>query len=68
MSNFDTHELEVLNAFEGGRRKPIATKRELDRLKAAAKEIATNDRQVKIHLPFLYLCDMKIKTMHIKLP
>ena len=39
MSNLDPYELEVLSAFEGGRLKSVATKREIDKLKAAAKAL-----------------------------
>ena len=37
MSKLDAYELEVLKAFEKGKLKSVATKSELEKLKAAAK-------------------------------
>ena len=62
------YELEVLNAFEGGRLKSVATKREIDKLKAAAKATATKDRRVNIRLSSFDLSDIQVKAMEEGLP
>ena len=68
MSNLDPYELEVLSAFEGGRLKSVATKREIDKLKAAAKATATKDRRVNIRLSSFDLSDIQVKAMEEGVP
>jgi hypothetical protein len=46
MSKLDAYELEVLRAFEQGRLKSVATRSELEKLKAAARATAINRREV----------------------
>ncbi len=47
----DDEELDVLNTFEKGRLKSVATKTELAKFKAVARATALKDRRVSIHLP-----------------
>lgn len=68
MSNLDPYELEVLSAFEGGRLKSVATKREIDKLRAAAKATATKDRRVNIRLSSFDLSDIQVKAMEEGVP
>ena len=46
----DTYETDVLTAFEAGEFASVATKEELDALRAAARATGTKDRRVNIRL------------------
>jgi hypothetical protein len=48
MPKIDTYEQEVIDAFEKGKLKSVATKAELARLKAAAHARGIKDRRVNI--------------------
>lgn len=48
MRNIDGHELELLNAYEKGKLKSVATKGELSKFKAAARATAVKDRRVNM--------------------
>ena len=60
MSKIDNYELEVLDAFEKGKLKSVATKDELARLKAAARATAIKDRRVNIRLSSGDLRDIQV--------
>lgn len=47
MKRTDPFELEVVDAYESGKLKSIATRRELDRLRAAARATATKRRATR---------------------
>ena len=70
MSKLDTYELKVLKAFEREELKSVATKSELEKLKAAARATAIKDRRVNIRLSSIDLSESKSKqwkrVSHIK--
>ena len=53
MSKLDSYELEVLQAFESGKLKPVAGKAELLRMRAAARATAIKDRRVQLSSNFI---------------
>jgi predicted DNA binding CopG/RHH family protein len=63
MPKIDAYEQEVLDAFEKGKLKSIATKAELARLKAAARAAGLKDRRVNIRLSSGGLSDIQVKAM-----
>ena len=50
MPKADSYEAGILKAFDEGKLKSVATKSELERLKAAARATAIKDRRVNIRL------------------
>ncbi len=68
MSKLDAYELEVLKAFEKGKLKSVATKSELDTLRAAARATAIKDRRVNIRLSSIDLSDIQVKAMEEGVP
>lgn len=68
MSKLDAYELEVLKAFEKGNLKSVATKSELEKLKAAARATAIKDRRVNIRLSSIDLSDIQVKAMEEGVP
>ena len=68
MSKLDAYELKVLKAFEKGGLKSVATKSELEKLKAAARATAIKDRRVNIRLSSIDLSDIQVKAMEEGVP
>lgn len=68
MSRIDEYELEVLNDFEKGQLKSIATKAELARFKAAARATAIKDRRINIRLSSGDLNDIQVKALEEGIP
>ena len=68
MSKLDAYELEVLNAYEKGKLKSVATKSELGKLKAAARATAIKDRRVNIRLSSIDLNDIQAKALEEGVP
>ena len=68
MTPTDPLEAEILEAFEAGRLKPIASRGELDRLKAAARATSTKDRRVNIRLSAGDLQDIQVKALAEGIP
>lgn len=68
MSKLDAYELEVLKAFEKGKLKSVATKSELEKLKAAARATAIKDRRVNIRLSSIDLGDIQVKALEEGVP
>jgi predicted DNA binding CopG/RHH family protein len=68
MPGIDHEELEVLEAYEKGRLKSVATKAELARLKAAARVTAIKDRRVNIRLSSGDLKDIQVKALEEGMP
>ena len=68
MSNVDAYELEVLEAFEKGKLKSVATKAELAKFKAAARATAIKDRRVNIRLSSGDLGDIQVRAMEEGVP
>ena len=68
MSETDAYEMEILQAFESGRLKSVATRRELARFKAAARATAIKDRRINIRLSSLDLNDIQVKALEAGIP
>ena len=68
MSKIDAYEQEVLTAFEKGVLKPVATKVQLAKFKAAARSTAVKDRRVNIRLSSIDLSDIQVKALEEGVP
>lgn len=68
MSNLDPYELEVLEAYESGKLKPIATKSGLQRTRAAARATAIKDKRVNIRLSTADLLNIQAKALAQGMP
>jgi predicted DNA binding CopG/RHH family protein len=68
MSKLDPYEHEVLDAYEAGRLKSIASKAELQRLRAAARATAIKDKRVNIRLSSVDLFDIQAKALAEGMP
>ena len=68
MSKLDAYEREILTAYESGKLKSVATKRELKKLKAAARATAIKDRRVNIRLSSIDLGDIQVKALEEGVP
>ena len=64
----DYDESEVIEAYEAGRLKSVATKAELARLKAAARATALKDRRVNIRLSSVDLMDIQTRALEEGMP
>lgn len=67
-SKIDRDESELLQAFERGQLKSVATKSELAKFKAAARATAVKDRRVNIRLSSGDLSDIQIKALEEGVP
>ena len=68
MPTIDIHEDEILNAFEKGQLKSVATKSELAKFKAAARATAIKDKRVNIRLSSVDLNDIQAKALEEGIP
>lgn len=68
MSTLDVYEMEVLQGYEKGKLKSVATKAELARFKAAARATAIKDRRVNIRLSSIDLNDIQAKALEEGIP
>ena len=68
MPKIDAYELEILESFEKGKLKSIATKGELEKLKAAARATAIKNRRVNIRLSPIDLSDIQVKALEEGVP
>ena len=68
MTKLDPYELEVLEAYESGKLKPIAGKAELQRIRAAARATAIKDKRVNIRLSSADLLDIQAKALAEGMP
>ena len=68
MVKLDAYEREVLDAYEKGKLKSVATKSELEKLKAAARATAIKDRRVNIRLSSIDLGDIQVKALEEGVP
>jgi predicted DNA binding CopG/RHH family protein len=68
MSKLDRYELEMLEAYESGKLKSIATKAELQRMRAAARATAVKDKRVNIRLSSADLLDIQAKALAEGMP
>ena len=67
-TQIDRDERELLLAFEQGQLKSIATKAELEQLKAAARATGLKDRRVNIRLSSSDLTDIQVKALEEGIP
>ena len=68
MPTIDDSEIEILQAFEQGQLKSVATKTELARFKSAARATTLKDRRVNILLASGDLRDIQIKALEEGIP
>jgi predicted DNA binding CopG/RHH family protein len=68
MPTIDDSELEILQAFEQGQLKSVATKTELARFNSAARATTLNDRRVNILLASGDLRDIQVKALEEGIP
>ena len=68
MTKLDSEEREILQVFESGKLKSIATKAELARFKAAARATAIKDRRVNIRLSSIDLGDIQVRALEEGIP
>jgi predicted DNA binding CopG/RHH family protein len=68
MSKLDTYEQELLGAYEKGQLQPVASKAELQRLRAAARATAIKDKRVNIRLSSADLLDIQAKALAEGMP
>ena len=68
MTKIDDYELEIINAYEKGQLKSVATKAELAKFKAAARATAIKDRRVNIRLSSGDLSDIQVKALEEGVP
>jgi predicted DNA binding CopG/RHH family protein len=64
----DHDESELLDAFERGQLKSVATKSELATFKAAARATALKDKRVNIRLSSVDLSDIQVKALEEGIP
>jgi predicted DNA binding CopG/RHH family protein len=64
----DAYEREIQAAFERGRLKSVATKAELERIKAAARATTIKDRRVNIRLSSIDLRDIQTRALEEGVP
>ena len=67
-TKIDHDESELLEAFEQGQLKSVATKSELAKFKAAARATALKDRRVNIRLSSTDLSDIQVKALEEGIP
>lgn len=68
MHKIDSEEHQLLQAYEQGQLKSIATKDELAKFKAAARATAIKDRRVNIRLSSGDLSDIQVKALEEGVP
>ena len=68
MTRPDPFEAEIVEAYESGTLRSVASKAELDRLKAAARATAIKDRRVNIRLSAGDLQDIQVKALEEGMP
>ena len=68
MTQPDPFEAEIIEAYESGKLKSVASKAELGRLKAAARATAIKDRRVNIRLSTGDLQDIQVKALAEGMP
>jgi predicted DNA binding CopG/RHH family protein len=68
MPDLDSEEQEILEAFDHGVFKSVATQAEVARLRAAARATALKDKRVNIRLSSIDLQDIQAKALQEGLP
>lgn len=68
MQNIVDYEREILEDFEQGKLKSVATQAELERFKAVARASAVKDRRVNIRLSSIDLSNIQVKALEEGMP
>jgi predicted DNA binding CopG/RHH family protein len=68
MTQTDPFETEIVEAYESGSLKSVASKAEIDRLKAAARATAIKGRRVNIRLSAGDLQDIQVRALQEGMP
>lgn len=68
MPEADPYEAELLEAFDSGKLKSVATKAELARMRSAARATAIKDKRVNIRLSAGDLQDIQVKALEAGMP
>lgn len=68
MPKIDSYERDILAAYEAHQLKSVASKSELDRIRAAARATAVKDKRVNIRLSSSDLNDIQIKALEEGVP
>lgn len=68
MPKIDPEAIEILEAYEKGQLKSVASKAELAKVKAAARATAIKDRRVNIRLSSGDLSDIQVKALEEGIP
>ena len=68
MPKIDPYERQVLDAFERGKLKSVATKAELAKFKLAARATAIKDRRINIRLSSGDLSDIQVRALEEGVP
>ncbi len=67
-ADMDQDGIELLAAFEQGQLKSVATKSEMEKLKASARATATKDRRINIRLSSVDLASLQVKALEEGIP
>lgn len=67
-ADMDQDEIELLTVFEQGQLRSIATKSEMEKLKASARATATKDRRINIRLSSVDLASLQVKALEEGIP
>jgi predicted DNA binding CopG/RHH family protein len=68
MMKLDAYERKVLDAYEKGKLRSVATKSELEKFKAAARATAIKDRRVNIRMSSIDLSDIQVRALEEGVP
>lgn len=68
MPKTDRFESDILNAYDAGQLKSVATKSELARIRSAARATAIKDKRVNIRLSSGDLNDIQVKALEEGIP
>lgn len=68
MPNDSAYEEDILSAFEAGKLKSVATKRELASLRSAARATSIKDKRVNIRLSAGDLQDIQVRALRDGMP
>lgn len=68
MPKIDSYEKELLDAYESGELRSVATAEELERFREAARSTGTKDRRVNIRLASGDLRDLQARALEEGLP
>ncbi len=68
MTDLDLEEREILQAYETGQLKPVASKAELQQMRAAARATAIKDKRVNIRVSSADLQGIQAKALEEGMP